>query len=430
MRTWLLYGLIGLISLTLSATDFKKQAEKLTRSEMQSVIQIMGHDLFEGRAPGTRGGDLAELYCQSMFKWMGLQPGWKNEFAQPFTMKGFTTTELTVESGDTKLKYLEDIVGNSVHEDEDFSIEGDTVFIGFGIKSDIWQWDDFKKSDLKNKIVIVRVNDPGSIDPKMFEGNIMTYFGRWRYKIEEAQAQGAKAILIIHTDSSAGYGWHVVQNSWSGEQLYLPESLENNLKFSGWIKEATLRKLLSDRKINLDKLYSSSMKKSFKPVPLKIPLKITGKCKKRLINANNIVAEIPGKSEKRIVLSAHIDHLGLNPTMQGDQIFNGAIDNGSAVAAMETGSRQVEGGVEQAKQAMQALQQINGSVKRVVEMIQGIAAATRSQSQATDTITVRVEEISEMAKDNSKHIDQTTQASHDLHKLSAHFQQLVSRFQV
>ena len=105
-------------------------------------------------------------------------------------------------------------------------------------------------------------------------------------------------------------------------------------------------------------------------------------------------------------------------------------ETGSAVAAMETGSRQVEGGVEQANQAMQALQQINGSVKRVVEMIQGIAAATRSQSQATGTITVRVEEISEMAKDNSKHIDQTTRASHDLHKLSAHFQQLVSRFQV
>jgi len=105
-------------------------------------------------------------------------------------------------------------------------------------------------------------------------------------------------------------------------------------------------------------------------------------------------------------------------------------ETGSAVAAMETGSRQVEGGVEQANQAMLALQQINGSVKRVVEMIQGIAAATRSQSQATDSITLRVEQISEMAKDNSKHIDQATHASHDLHKLSAHFQQLVSRFQV
>jgi methyl-accepting chemotaxis protein len=105
-------------------------------------------------------------------------------------------------------------------------------------------------------------------------------------------------------------------------------------------------------------------------------------------------------------------------------------ETGSAVSAMENGNRQVEGGVEQANQAMEALQQINGSVKRVVEMIQGIAAATRSQSQATDTITIRVEKISEMAKDNSLHIDQTTQASHDLHKLSAHFQQLVSRFQV
>ena len=105
-------------------------------------------------------------------------------------------------------------------------------------------------------------------------------------------------------------------------------------------------------------------------------------------------------------------------------------ETGSAVSAMENGSRQVEGGVEQANQAMQALQQINGSVKRVVEMIQGIAAATRSQSQATDTITIRVEKISEMAKDNSLHIDQTTHASHDLHTLSAYFQKLVSRFQV
>lgn len=105
-------------------------------------------------------------------------------------------------------------------------------------------------------------------------------------------------------------------------------------------------------------------------------------------------------------------------------------ETSSAVAAMQVGSRQAEGGVEQANQAMLALQQINGSVKRVVDMIQGIAAATRSQSQATDSITVRVEEISEMAKDNSKHIDQTTQASHGLRKLSAHFQELVSRFQV
>jgi methyl-accepting chemotaxis protein len=105
-------------------------------------------------------------------------------------------------------------------------------------------------------------------------------------------------------------------------------------------------------------------------------------------------------------------------------------ETGSAVSAMENGSRQVEGGVEQANQAMQALQQINVSVKRVVEMIQGIAAATRSQSQATDTITIRVEKISEMAKDNSLHIDRTTQASHDLHELSAYFQKLVSRFRM
>ncbi len=342
MRLITLYALMAVLMTSVWSADpnMKKRAEALTRTEMQSVIQFLGHDLLEGRAPGTRGGELAELYSQSLFKWMGLQPGWNGEYLQPFTMKAFTTTDLSVESGETRLNYLEDVVGNSVSDKDVFSLEGEAVFIGFGIKSDIWNWDDFKKTDLRDKIVIVRVNDPGSIDSKLFEGKIMTYFGRWRYKIEEAQAQGAKAILIIHTDASAGYGWHVVQNSWSGEQLHLPESLCNNLKFSGWIKESVLRTLLASHKIDLDRLYTASMKKSFKPVPLGLPLKISGKGSHREIKASNVVAEIPGNSGKRIVLLAHIDHLGVNPNVTDtDRIFNGAIDNGSAVAALMLTSR-------------------------------------------------------------------------------------------
>lgn len=334
MRRILIATLLPVLFSPLWAESLKKHAEALTRTQMQSVIQILSDDLFEGRAPGTRGGELAERYCRSMFKWMNLEPGWKGSFFQPFVMKAFTTLEMTAESDGISLNHLEDIVGSSLEEQDVFSLEGDLVFVGFGIKSDIWKWDDFKNTSLKDKIIVVRVNDPGSIDPKRFEGRIMTYFGRWRYKIEEAQAQGAKGILIIHTDSSAGYGWPVVQNSWSGEQLHLPESLNNNLKFSGWIKESSLRKVLARKKIDLDRLYASSMKKSFKPVPLNLSMKITGKSRHRQLTANNVLGEIPGKSGKRIVLLAHIDHLGLNPNIEGDQIFNGAIDNGSAVAAM------------------------------------------------------------------------------------------------
>jgi Zn-dependent M28 family amino/carboxypeptidase len=126
----------------------------------------------------------------------------------------------------------------------------------------------------------------------------------------------------------------VVQNSWSGEQLYLPDYIRNKLAFRGWIKEASLRRLLARKKIDLDKLYAASMRKNFRPVPLKLSLKIEGKSQFRDIRANNVVAEIPGKSGKRIVLLAHIDHLGQSPTLQGDQIFNGTIDNGAAVTAL------------------------------------------------------------------------------------------------
>ncbi len=322
------------LSAPLAAGEMGDRAQQLTRTEMQSVLQLLGHDLFEGRAPGTRGGDLAELYSRSMFQWMNLVPGWRGDYFQPFVMQAFTTRDLTVSGGGRTLRYLEDVVGNSVRPTEEFRLEGDAVFVGFGIHTDLWEWDDFKGTDLRDKIVIVRVNDPGSVDPGLFEGRMMTYFGRWRYKIEEAERQGARAILIIHTDASAGYGWHVVQNSWSGEQLYLPASLENDLAFRGWIREASLRELLTDAGVDLDQLYAASMEKGFRPVPLPLRLQIEGRTAHREIAARNVVAEIPGRTDRRLVLVAHIDHLGTNPALEGDQIFNGAIDNGSAVTAM------------------------------------------------------------------------------------------------
>ncbi len=338
MRIWLSLCALGL-SLPLAGSQLKDRVDALSRIEMQSVIEILSHDLFEGRAPGTRGGELAELYCRSLFKWMGLQPGWHGDYLQPFAMKAFTTSELTARATDLDLNYLEDIVGNCQLAQDQFSVEGELVFAGFGIRSDIWQWDDFKNADLRGKILVVRVNDPGSVDPERFEGRTMTYFGRWTYKIEAARAMGARAVLIIHTDASAGYGWPVVRNSWSGEQLYLPDSLKGPLQFSGWIREASLRRLLTGRGIDLDRLYAASQRQDFQPVPLGIRMRIDGKSRRREVQASNVVARIPGRSTEQIVLIAHIDHLGINPTLTGDQIMNGAIDNGSAVAALMLSAR-------------------------------------------------------------------------------------------
>lgn len=318
----------------LISASLEERVNNLSKAEMQSVIEFLGDDLLEGRAPGTRGGDLAERYMRSLFKFMNLEPGVNGRYLQPFKLKGFQIKNLTVTAADMKLKYLDDVVGTFAREETQFQLDAEAVFVGFGITAGLWKWDDYKNVDVKDKIVIARVNDPGMFMPGIFEGKVLTYFGRWTYHIEEAARRGAAGILLIHTDASAGYDWNVVRNSWSGEEPYLESDLKSNLKLRAWIKESTLRKVLATQKIDLDKLYKKSLKRRFKPVDLGFKITVKGKNSFRDILNNNVVAVIPGKSKQKIVLSAHIDHLGMDPLKEGDNIYNGAIDNGSAVAAM------------------------------------------------------------------------------------------------
>jgi len=335
MKNMILILLYSLLVFILPASeDWGKSADRLTREEMQSVIEFLGHDLLEGRAPGTRGGDLAERYMLSLFKTLGLKPGAANGYMQPFTLKGFQTQSLTITTGTHILRFPDDIVGDWTEEVNHFEFEGDAVFLGFGIRTDIWPWDDYKTTDLKDKILIIRVNDPGMYLPNVFEGKTLTYFGRWRYKIEQAMKSGARGILMIHTDETAGYGWPVVKNSWAKENLYLESALQTNLKFRGWIREEVLQRILLDKGIKLEDLYRKSLKPAFKPTSLPIRLKFAGVSKYRDTHARNVIATIPGKTSKEIVISAHIDHLGIESNGKGDTVFNGAIDNGAAVAAM------------------------------------------------------------------------------------------------
>jgi len=246
-----------------------------------------------------------------------------------------------VKAGDVSLNYIDDIVGSWVGEQDDFQLEGDAVFVGFGINAGLWKWDDYKNVDMKGKFVITRINDPGMFNDKIFEGKTLTYYGRWIYHIEEAARRGAAGLLMVHTDASAGYDWNVVKNSWSGEEVYLQSDLGGTLKFRGWIKESSLKKVLESKKINLDKLYQKSLNRKFKPMPLGFKVAVSGKSKRREALNHNVVAVIPGKSEKRIVLTSHIDHLGKGEDDGSgkDVIFNGAIDSGSAVAAMMTAAK-------------------------------------------------------------------------------------------
>ncbi len=315
------------------AEKIQNEVDGLTKIEMQSVFQFMGDDLFEGRAPGTRGGNLAEKYVRSVLKILNIEPLGKN-YLQPFKLKGFTTNSLSVKAAGQSIKFFDDVLGTFTGKEDNFSFKSEAVFIGFGTDTKLWDWNDYKDFDINGKFVIVRVNDPGMFIDDIFEGKVLTYFGRWTYHIEEARRRGAKAILLIHTDASAGYGWNVVQNSWSGEEVYLESSLEGNMVFTGWLREEKLRQILSGNNIDLDELYSKSLNRDFRPIPLNFEIEVSGNRSYREIMNNNVIGFIPGKSEKSIVISAHIDHLGMIPGKKGDNILNGAIDNGTAVASM------------------------------------------------------------------------------------------------
>jgi Zn-dependent M28 family amino/carboxypeptidase len=324
----LFLSLLFLASLS-GGSDRQDRCAGLTRGQLQSVIEFLSADALEGRAPGTRGGELAENFMHSLFKQLGLESRY-----QPFALLGFQLSSLEVAAAGRTLAYPEEVVGSYVRPESEFSLEGDAVFAGFGIRTPLWRWDDFKDSDLRGKVLLVRVNDPGLFDERVFEGSVLTYFGRWTCKVEEAAKAGAAAILLIHTTPTAGYDWQVVKNSWSGEEIYLPSSLENDLKFRGWISEAGLRSLLAAKKIDLERLYRRSLRRDFRPVDLGFKVRISGRNVSRRLEARNVVATLPGRSGKDIVLSAHIDHLGRDERRTGDRIFNGAIDNGSAVAAL------------------------------------------------------------------------------------------------
>ena len=318
-------------------SNIENYINSISKRQIQSIIEFLSDDLLEGRAPGTNGGYLAEKYVKSIFKLLDIEPYGKDYFQQ-FVLKGYTLEELMVEANGVSLKFKDDVMGSYTEDVNNFSLEGEAVFAGFGIISKDWEWNDYKNVSVKDKILIIRVNEPGRNNPELFEGKALTYYGRWTYKLEEAARQGAKGVLLIHTPDTAGYGWHVVRNSWGGESLYLPFTLKSNLKFRGWIREEKLREILNKKGINIEELYKKSESRTFKPIGLGFKIKIQGKNKFRSVIVNNVVGYIPGSDpklkEKSIVLSAHIDHLGKNPSLSGDQIFNGAIDNSSAVASM------------------------------------------------------------------------------------------------
>lgn len=323
-------------------------AGDISEATMKNAVKTLASDEFEGRAPGTPGEEKTVAFLIEQFKAAGLEPGNNGEWTQdvPFAeITGENYQPLQISGGTEPLSFEfgKDWVGVSYREAAKTEItDSELVFVGFGINAPEKDWDDYDGVDMKGKTAVILVNDPDyeteGLDGE-FKGRAMTYYGRWTYKFEEAARQGATAAIIIHDTFPAAYGWNVVESSWTGPQVY-PESKDGGASqtaMNGWVQKPVAEKMFADAGLDLAKLTAAAKQKGFKPVPMNLKLSTGFENSVRKFQSKNVIGVLPGneKPDEYVLYTAHWDHLGrCKPDETGDDICNGAIDNGTGTAAL------------------------------------------------------------------------------------------------
>lgn len=314
----------------------------LPTAAMDAHLKYLSSDLLEGRAPATRGGGLAASYIAAQFQALGLEPaGADASYFQPVALVGLTPHPSLVwgkGSAARTLKYRDDFVAWAERPERHIVADGDVVFVGYGIAAAEWQWDDYKDSDLRGKVLLMLVNTPGLVDSTVFHGRALTYYGRWTYKLEEAARRGALGAILVHTTPSATYGWDVVRGSWSVEQFKLDRAATASLTFAGWVTHDAAQAALAQAGLGLDSLALAAARRDFRPVATGLHVAVEIASALRHVKSENVVARVRGSdaglARQTVVLTAHWDHKGIGPAVNGDSIYNGAEDNASGVAAL------------------------------------------------------------------------------------------------
>ncbi len=324
-------------------------AQEIVPEHIRAHVKFLASDLLEGRGPGTRGGDLATEYIATQFALAGLKPaGDQGTYFQQVPLIGITTertaTLSAVKGGESlDFKWESEFVGVNERLTPEDQIDAEAVFVGHGIVAPEFRWDDFKGVDVRGKVVVLFTNEPASEDPKFFGGRALTYYGRWSYKYEEATRRGAVGVIIIHTTLTAGYGWDVVRNSWSREQPYVKLAPgEYALSLAGWVTTEAGEKMLAMAGHHVEELLKAAESRDFRPIPLGIRIRGNLPAKVRDIQTRNVVGMVEGSDAKLksevVIYSAHWDHLGIGTPVNGDAIYNGAVDNATGCGlVMEMG---------------------------------------------------------------------------------------------
>jgi Zn-dependent M28 family amino/carboxypeptidase len=318
-------------------------AASIDPEKIRAHVRFLASDLLEGRGPGTRGGQLAAEYIATQFALAGARPAGENgtyfqkvPLMAVHTEVGKTNFTLVPSTGaPIHLKYGDDYLTKDQTGATNVDINAPIVFMGYGIDAPEYQWNDYAGVDVKGKILVIIVNQPPSNDDHFFNGKALTYYGRWTYKFEEAARWGALGVLIIHRTDLASYGWEVLLNSEATEVSYLRGDPLSTLRAASWIQIDVAHKLFAAAGMDADQMIAAAGKRGFKAVQLPIRLQAHITSRVRSYESDNVIAMVPGADTSpggNVIYTAHYDHLGIDPTASGDQIFNGAVDNGTGCA--------------------------------------------------------------------------------------------------
>ena len=321
-------------------------AASIDPEKIRAHVRFLSLDLLEGRGPGKRGGELAAEYFATQFALAGVEPAGDNgTYFQPVPLVAVHTIEdktafsfVPSQGEPIKLAYGSEIVSKDQTGQPTADLDAPIVFVGYGIHAPEYHWDDYagpngKEIDLKGKVALVIVNEPPSNDEKFFKGKALTYYGRWTYKYEEAARRGAVGVLIVHRTDLASYGWDVVRNSQAVEKSYLQADPDATLRAAAWIQHDVAQRLFTLAGLgDLDQAIDNAGRPgAFHAVELLVRLHAHIESRVRRYVSSNVVGRVPGASaaNRAVLYTAHYDHLGIDPDAKGDNIYNGAADNGT-----------------------------------------------------------------------------------------------------
>ena len=341
-------SLIFLLGISIFITSCSDSLSDTTDGRLRYWISTLASDEFEGRAPGTEGGQLTKNFISKTFQNLNLDPVDGSYFldvpASEITLKDSSYLTLSFRGNDRKMITGDEVVFWTKQARDYRKIrDSEVVFVGYGIVAPEYNWNDYEGVDVKGKTVVILINDPGFATGKLrlFNGRSMTYYGRWTYKFEEAARQGAAAAIIVHEEEPAAYPWSVVENSWQGPQLDLQRDDlgADRVILEGWIKDNILNDVLNFTGFDYDSLKQIALEKTFSAFPLRgLTLSSEIHNKVRYLQSHNIAAVKKGivYPDEYILFMAHWDHLGMiDSTQPGENnIMNGAVDNATGVAAI------------------------------------------------------------------------------------------------